>query len=179
MFKKALVCLDGSKLAEEILPYAAEACMLSENEIILLQVIATKITIPPPQSIHAFTLGRKFKPTPTTASDLEGDTTPEAQAGVQLKEIEREQGSAKEYLDRAARPYRIRGLKIRTLVLEGNAGETIVNYARTSGVSLIALTTHGSGGLKHTGLGQTAQFVLRESVLPVLIIKPGGPPEQP
>ena len=45
MFKKILVCLDGSKLAEQILPFALEQAKKMECNIILLQVIASPSSV--------------------------------------------------------------------------------------------------------------------------------------
>ena len=52
MFKKTLVLLDGSKLAEEIIPYITDACAGKDHEVELLQINTSYITIAPPQSIH-------------------------------------------------------------------------------------------------------------------------------
>jgi nucleotide-binding universal stress UspA family protein len=174
MFKKTLICLDGSKLSEETLPVIMETCSICSSEIILLRVVTERITIPPPESIHAFTLGRKFKPVRTATSDMGEDRTLEPDVEPQLKKIEREKGEIKSYLAGLSRTFQLQGLKARALVLEGEPGETILNYANSNSVSLIVLTSHGSGGLKPRSLGRVAQFVLKESTIPVLVIKPEG-----
>jgi nucleotide-binding universal stress UspA family protein len=173
MFKKVLVCLDGSGLAEEILPFVLGQCQL-ENEVILLKVIKSHITIPPPESMHVLTLGRDSKPGQIHTTDVGKSTTLEPKAGLELREIEREQGEAKAYLNSVAERFRSKDLKIKTLTLQGDVRDSILNYSRNSKVSLIALTTHGSGGLKHGVLGSIAQFILKEAEIPVLIIKPKG-----
>jgi len=45
MFEKILVCLDGSDLAEQILPYAKEQALHFNSKIIPLQVIVTSSTV--------------------------------------------------------------------------------------------------------------------------------------
>jgi nucleotide-binding universal stress UspA family protein len=174
MFNKVLVCLDGSQPAEEIIRHVTGHCLGSESEVILLQVISAHITIPPPESTHIFTLGRDAKPDQIRTSDIGKSTTLEPRAGLQLREIEREQLDAKTYLDSRAGSFRSRDLKVRTVVLQGEVGETILNYARNTHVSLIALTTHGSGGLKRGAPGSVAQFLLKEAEIPLLIVKPRG-----
>ena len=174
MFKKTLVCLDGSDLAEEILPLVIGQCVGPENEVILLRVITAHITIPPPQSTHVLTFGRTSQPHQIHTTDVGKSTTLEPKVGLELREIEREQGEAKAYLDSLAKRFRAKNLKMRTVTLQGDAAETILNYAQKSQASLIALTTHGNGGLKHGMLGSVAQSVLKESDIPVLIAKPKG-----
>jgi len=174
MDNKTLVCLDGSKMAEEILPFVAESCRLSKSEIVMLQVITTHITIPPPESMHMLTLGRESKPDTIRTTDVGKSTTLEPKVGLELKEIERQQGEAKAYLEGVAQPLRSPVLKIKTLTLEGEVAATILKYAINNRISLIAMTTHGSGGLKRGALGRVAQAVLNESVIPVLTVKPKG-----
>lgn len=171
MFKKVLVCLDGSALAEEIIPFALEQCH-SETEVILLKVITAYITIPPPESSHVLTFGRESKPHQIHTTDIGKSTTLEPKVGLELREIEREQSEAKFYLDSIAEKFRPKRLKIKTLTLQGDVGDTILNYAKSSHISLIALTTHGKGGLKRGLLGRIAQSILKEAEIPVLIVKP-------
>jgi len=39
MFERILVCLDGSKLAEQILPYAKEEAVHFDSQLTLLEVV--------------------------------------------------------------------------------------------------------------------------------------------
>ena len=174
MFQKTLICLDGSKLAEEILPYAAEHVQGFKGEAILLQVITAHITIPPPESTHVLTFGRDSKPDQVHTADIGKTTTLEPKAGLQLREIEREQGESKAYLDGIADRLRTNDLKVKTVTLQGDVSDTILNYAQSSNISLIAMTTHGKSGLKHGVLGRVALDILKETSVPVLLIKPSG-----
>ena len=174
MFQRTLVCLDGSKMAEEILPYATEHCSGFKSEVILLQVINAHITIPPPESTHVLTFGLDSKPDQVHTSDLGKTTTLEPKAGLQLKEIEREQGEAKVYLDGIAAKLRAQDLKVKTVTLQGDVSDSILNYARSSNISLIAITTHGKSGLKGSVMGRVAANILKEASIHVLLIKPSG-----
>ena len=174
MFNKTLISLDGSKLSEEIVPHCIGYCLGSGSQPILLKVFTAHITIPPPESTHVFTIGPDSKPDQIHTTDIGKSTTLEPKAGLQLREIEREQGEAKSYLENLAALFRAKDLKVETVTLEGEVNETILNYANQHKVSLIALTTHGNGGLKHGILGRTAQYILKESVIPVWIFKPSG-----
>jgi nucleotide-binding universal stress UspA family protein len=174
MFKKTLICLDGSKLAEEILPYAAEHCLGFKSEVILTQVVTAHITIPPPESTHVMTFGRDSKPDQIHTADIGKTTTLEPKVGLELREIEREQGEARAYLEEMASRLHSRGLKARAVILQGDAGQEILNYAVKNGVSMIALTTHGKGGLKGGIAGRTAADILKNAEIPVMLVKPKG-----
>ena len=174
MFKKTLICLDGSKAAEEIIPFIMESCPVSGSEVILLHVSSSALTIPPPQSIHSMTYSIRARPVKTPVSDIGESVTLEPQARLQLGNIEKEQSDARRYLRDIARSFRVRGLKVRTIILEGEPGSAILNYAESNKISLIALTTHGSGSARRGMLGGVAQRILKEAAVPVLIIKPAG-----
>ena len=169
---KTLVCLDGSKLAEEVLPYIIESGPVCRGEIILLHVSASDITIPPPESMHVMTFGRSSKPDQVPTSDIGETTTIEPKVGSQLKSIEREQLEAGRYLERIALKFSDRGLKVRTAVTQGEVGDAIVKFAVDNKISLITLTAHGHGGPKSEVLGRVAQSVLKFSPVPVLLVRP-------
>ena len=174
MFKKTLVLLDGSKLAEEIIPYITDACSGRDHEVELLQINTSYITIAPPQSIHTMTYGRQTKPGITSASDRGEQFVPEGDAGVELKEIEREQSKAKGYLDAVADRLRAQGMKVQTMTLEGDVRQTIINHIRNGHFSVVALTTHGASGMDHGLLGSIAQHIMKESPVPVILVKTQG-----
>lgn len=63
------------------------------------------------------------------------------------------------------------GAKPVSAVLVGRPSDEIVRYARESTATLVIMTTHGYGGLKHMLLGSTTEAVLREAPCPVLSIR--------
>ena len=173
MFEKILVCLDGSRLAEQALFKLVEPCGELKSELVLLQVISSSITIPPPESIHLPTYGQKGEGKAVPVADLGANTvTLEPTVGSQLEEMGREQIDAQVYLERLAEPLRERGLRVKTTSRPGDPGEEILRYAREISATLIALTTHGLGGIKRGAPGRVAQYILKEADLPVLLIKP-------
>ena len=56
-------------------------------------------------------------------------------------------------------------------VLGGQPADTVVDYAKDNGATLIIMTTHGHTGLKHALLGSTAEAVLRRASCPVLSVR--------
>ena len=150
MFEKILVCLDGSKLAEQILPYAVEQAKRFNSNVVLLQAYM----IPSTELAAATPLG------------------PAATPQISQQEEQRLKNEAAAYLEEVAEPLRENGLDVACVILHGAAGDVIVSYAQNEPVDMIALATHGHSGLGRIIFGSVADHVLRESGLPILVIKP-------
>jgi nucleotide-binding universal stress UspA family protein len=80
--------------------------------------------------------------------------------------------AARDYLDGLAPPLRERGLKVQCVTMIGHPAESIVHYAEENRFNLVALATHGRSGLKRLVFGSVADYVIRKSGLPILLIKP-------
>ncbi len=157
MLKRILVCLDGSELAEQILPHAVEQAECCKSQLILLQVVA-------PVPTEALSVASAFGSAEKVAEEIQRAE----------KETKKEKNQAKAYLKGVARVLREKGLGVKSVVLEGRAGEAIVNYAENNHIDLIALATHGHSGLVEAIFGSVAEHVLRKSGLPILLIKPAA-----
>jgi nucleotide-binding universal stress UspA family protein len=149
--KKILVCLDGSALAEQVMPFATEEALVFRAELVLLQVV------PEPVILLPGIPGVEPVPIPT-------DTMVEG--------TRRALKRANDYLQEAAALPRDRDLHVETVAMLGRAGETILSYADRNSVSLIAIATQGRSGLGRAIFGSVADHVLRRSGLPVLVIRP-------
>ena len=148
-FEKILVCLDGSHFAEQILPYITEQALCFGSRVVLLQVIAR-----PPYI--------RSTARPYVIREL-------------MEEFQAEDKEARSYLDRIASSLRRQGVDVEYVPLQGTPGEAgkdILSYAEKNNVDLIAIATHGLSGLKRFLFGSVADFVLRESNLPILLIRP-------
>lgn len=143
MYKRILVPLDGSELAELALPYAEELAEKLDSEVILLNVRSTGEDPDNPE--HRAYLSK-------TAATVEqnmkksGDAAP----GQKLKVASAIIGSP--------------GLFI-------HAAEEIVDYAEKEKVSLITMATHGRTGIKRWALGSTADKVIRAAKCPILLVR--------
>ena len=62
-------------------------------------------------------------------------------------------------------------IKTKTRILKGDASTQIIRYSEEENIDLIALSTHGTGALKHFLFGSVAEKVLRHSNCPVLTIR--------
>lgn len=151
MFKKILVCLDGSKLAEQILPYAKEQALSFNSKVVLLHVTPESLIMPP---------------------GVPGAPGYPIQTKAMVEKMEQEMVESREYLNGVASSLREQGLDAESVILEGSPGEVIVEYAHENKINLIAIATHGRSGLRRSILGSVADYVLRESGLPILVIRP-------
>jgi nucleotide-binding universal stress UspA family protein len=89
------------------------------------------------------------------------------------EEVQKSKSEAKIYLENVAQPLRDSGLMVDCITIEGlSIGEAIVDYARANDVDLIAIATHGRSGIKRMVFGSVADFLVKESGLPVLALKP-------
>jgi nucleotide-binding universal stress UspA family protein len=150
MFKNILVCLDGSAYAEQILSYAKQEVMVPDTNLTLLRVV----------HIHLVYMdGAEFNA--TSAPDMPSQKT-----------IDKDYDEAVSYLEGKAKLLREAGIKVKIAAIIGEPGETIINYAQKNGIDLIAIATHGHGGIKKVFFGSTAEQVIRYSSLPVLLVKP-------
>jgi nucleotide-binding universal stress UspA family protein len=70
------------------------------------------------------------------------------------------------------------GVQVTTAVATGDPAEEIVKYARTNGIDLIVLGTHGRTGWSRALLGSVAERVVRTAGRPVLTV-PAGEPRAP
>lgn len=63
------------------------------------------------------------------------------------------------------------GYKVETAILRGRASDEICAYAKDHKASMVAIGTHGRGGLEHFLFGSTTERVLRKAPCPVLSVR--------
>jgi len=143
--------MDGSDLAEQILPYVKAQARSFKSSVALLHVTAERIIATP---------------------GLPGAPGYPIQTRSMLKDMEQEMFRADEYLDKLARGFKRAGIRTKCEVLEGAVGETIVRYAKDNKINLIAMASHGRSGIDRAIMGSVADYVLRAAGLPILIIRP-------
>ena len=150
MYRRLLVPLDGSHLAETSLP-VVERLAACGATVVLLHVIESGA----PATVHG---------------DRHLRTAAEAET----------------YLGGLAERLRAAGIAVEThahAVPEGDVARSIVAHAQEEGADLIALCTHGGGGLRDLLVGSIAQQVLHRGTTPVLLTRPdpagGAPPFAP
>ncbi len=58
------------------------------------------------------------------------------------------------------------------IIEDGLVGPALERYAESSGIDLIVIASHGRGGLKRITLGSVTDYLVRNTRLPVLVVKP-------
>jgi nucleotide-binding universal stress UspA family protein len=142
VYKRALVPLDGSPLAEAIIPFLMEIAGPLKMSIVLLRV---------------------QEPIPSAVGDGIRQALLEVRDGY-TRDIE-------DYLESIAERLRARGVEASHAVRSGRPDEEIVEAARDAAVDLIAMGTHGRTGLGRLLFGSVAEQVLRHADVPVLMIR--------
>jgi nucleotide-binding universal stress UspA family protein len=90
---------------------------------------------------------------------------------VYVEAAEDERQAASDYLRRVGDRLRERGFQVEEQVGDGPPAGVIVERAGALGVDLIAMTTHGRGGLERLLLGSVAEEVTRNAPCPVLLVR--------
>jgi len=142
-----LVPVDGSPLAEEALEPAAELARLWNLKLNLVRVLHPVMMVTEPAL-----------PVPSTYDE-------------ELTAACRSQ--AQDYVDDLVDALRADGHRASgTAVIGWNPIGTILELARSERVAIIALATHGRGGLRRLALGSVADKLVRASTMPVLVYRP-------
>lgn len=144
--QRILVPLDGGSACESVLPYARELGQMFGARIIILHV-AQDGSEEPGRSWGALPPGESLGPPP-------GEGATPAQR-----------------IAYAARTFSFAGLETMTLAAGGDPIRSILEFARPSAADLIAVTTHGQSGLAQLLTGSVALQLLREAVLPTLLVR--------
>jgi nucleotide-binding universal stress UspA family protein len=144
-FRRVVVPLDGSPLAETILEHAlALVATEKDPEVVLLRVV------------------EPFAPRDTEAGLVPSED--DIEAGI---------GRAREYLDRVARGLSRRSVTVRSCVpVNKRVARTILEAVRDMRADAVALATHGRTGLAQVRLGSVADKLIRASDVPLLIHRP-------
>ena len=154
-FQRVLVPLDGSKLAEQALETALALGAPGEAEYILITVFE-----PPELSTPSVMMA---------VAAAETGSTAEALAQIAALRL----AVAEQYLGQVGNEVRRRGITVHTHVaVHPQPAHGILEYAATSGADLIAVATHGLGGLARFLVGSVADKVIRGTSAPVLVVHP-------
>lgn len=143
MYKKILVPLDGSPLAESVLPHAQALAKAEGAEIVLLSV-------------------------PLVPSFEYLARTP----GLANKIIEDIEIETQKYLDTEVTKLEEEGAKVTSIMRKGPIPEMILQVADEVHADVIAMSTHGRTGVQRGLLGSVADRVVHYSHIPVMLIHP-------
>jgi len=152
MYKRILVPLDGSSMAEFVLEHVRPFAQAFNTEIILLEVLVE------PNEAFA-THDSPLAPSPF---------------------VRRQKADANAYLKTLGAKLEGEGMRVSYLVREGGVPETILDVADFMEVDAIAMSTHGHSLTRLFLLGSVTYQVVRRSPLPVLVVHPDSirPPRE-
>jgi nucleotide-binding universal stress UspA family protein len=151
MYTRILIPLDGSKTAEQALPYA--------------RTLANKLKVPV-EFMGVIDIAE-------LAMHISAE-----KARYLERMIEQGERSSMDYLKRIANTFP--GLSVNCAIEKGTAAEAIIDKAAVDKGTLITMATHGRSGINRWVLGSVAEKVLRATNNPLLLIRavdqatPGG-----
>ncbi len=116
---------------------------------------------------HAQAMGRQF-----SAEVILLQVVPESDATLGDLDTGESGEKAHRYLTDKASAFTEDGVKVLTLVKEGDPVKTILHVAEDEKVDLIAMATHGWSGLDRLFYGSVTDRVLRSATHPMLVIRP-------
>jgi len=148
-FKSLVVPLDGSELAESVMPSVVALAKQLDLEVILFRAYAVPY--------GAYTAGEGFY----DPVNLEGFL-------ARLRE------ETIDYLENKAAELKRKGIeKVSYLAKEGLSADEIIKFARATPDNLIAMCSHGYSGVKRWVLGSVTETVVRHCGDPVLVLRAG------
>jgi nucleotide-binding universal stress UspA family protein len=166
MYKKILVPLDGSKLAEVALPHAeelAKGCDVAE-------VILVSVT----ERVRGYRAIEGSSGPGVGSGGGWGDSSQSPGQRLVPEATGKKEKQAQRYLDRVAKTLAAKGINVSTDVLLWKPAEAIVGYAKQYECDLIVMASHGRSGPSRWAYGSVADKVLRSSCIPVLMVRAPG-----
>ena len=146
---RIVIPLDGSPLAESVLPLAEALALQCNVPLVLLRVV----------EITAFTF-----------------VDPMGMAGVNYQVLlDSVQEDADNYVHELAARVREKGVQVETATPMGLPADKVVGYAHDHPGSLIVMATHGRTGFTQALLGSVARRIVQHGNTPTLVIRPALP----
>ena len=146
MYQHILVPLDGSELAECVLPHAeAIATGCSVAGVTLVRVV-------PPLKLYGGT---------------ESHINPEERQRLEADSVEVAGG----YLEEKARALGEKGIEVATEVLCDIVLDQLIGYVEKTGADLVVVATHGRSGVSRLFMGSVADRLVHHSPVPVLVVR--------
>lgn len=144
-FRRVLVPLDGSRLAEQVIRHAVAVAGGAGARFLLFQVVP-----------------------PLLAYGRWG-----AEYAAYAHHTERRAAAAAAYLDQVAARLARQDLPVGTrVVVHAQPAVAILEQIAAARIDLVAMATHGRGGVVRMMLGSVADKVLRGSPVPLLLLRP-------
>jgi nucleotide-binding universal stress UspA family protein len=145
MFRGIVVPLDGSPLAEQSLPYAAELSRLSRGTLLLVRIVPSP-TVPP----------ARF-------SMVDAEVWPIRQAQLEQEAVD--------YLAAVKGRFDLTKINHQQIIGRGPTRETLLRVIEEQEADVVVMTSRRRRGLARWVLGSTADFLIQNSPVPVLLLR--------
>ena len=149
LIRRILVPLDGSRVAERIIPHAEAMSKSLRGALLLFQAVELM----------------------RATYNVEGSVLSKSTI---RQENKRRRESSEQYLDSVSRGIKGRGHPVSRHVTTGAPAEQILDFAEANPVDLIAMSTHGRSGVNRWVLGSVTDKVLHAGDMPVLVVRAAG-----
>ena len=150
--ERLIVPIDGSDVAEEVLPHVSYMASGMGIPVDLVQV-----TMSEAEYYQAMSMGLRVLP----------PTLPSYQSFA-----DRMEGEARDYIHDVKHRLEQQGVaSVEARLIQGSPADSIVDLATAHPHSLVAMTTHGRSGAGRMILGSVAERVVRQSGGPVLLVR--------
>jgi nucleotide-binding universal stress UspA family protein len=148
MYKRIMVPLDGSKLAECVLPHLETVVKVSPSpEVIVVQAVEP-LSVPYGREIAKF----------TSLEQVEAFET-------------HQKAEAEKYLKGIVARLRKAGVNARADLVYGKAADALSDHATKNDVDLVIMATHGRSGISSWVWGSVAGRLIRSLRVPVLMVR--------
>ena len=151
MYQTILIPVDGSKRAEAILDHAENLAKSNDAQVVFLKVEEEPLMLGRDEVIDVARYHREFE-----------------------NRIER----TRAYLADLKVRFREKGIDAAARLAYGSVVKAILNNAVEVNADIIAMATHGFGGLARVSYGSVAAGVLQAAELPILLIRSGDDPQK-
>ncbi|HII00289.1 TPA: universal stress protein [Methanosarcinaceae archaeon] len=145
IYKKILIATDGSGGAKKAADAGIEIANMSGAKVHTAYVIDT-----------------------STYSSVPKDPRWEEAMYTQFRELGEE---ATSYVEEKAKEA---GVEVEAVLLEGHPAEEIINFAERNEVDLVVLGSLGKSGIERFLIGSVSEKVIRNSKVPVLVVRGKG-----
>lgn len=150
MYKRIVVPLDGSTVAETALPQAKDLARLYGARMLVVRVANLPRAVASPVSMHGSSINPPF--------------------GVIVERGENHESQHEQsYVDGVARTLRAEGVDAEGLVLTGTPGSAIVSVLEPG--DMLVMTSHGRTGVRRLFMGSVASDVVKRAPVPVLVMR--------
>jgi nucleotide-binding universal stress UspA family protein len=153
MYSKIMVPLDGSELAECVLPH--------------VQAITSGCKIATVVFVRVIDPG-------TVSATLPAQGELGYQEKSRRQREEERKKNAEAYLKKIVDSISIENAVLNYEVLEGRVAETLADWAKKNNIDLIVIASHGRSGIGRWVMGSVADRIMRSVCIPVMMIRAPG-----